>query len=194
MSARPRGEARRRRAFAGAAWRWDRPRAGYGVCQRPRHPAAAVTGGVEAAGERPDRSRQPACRERPVLGSGSAAGSWLLAVPHEGWSCPSLSPDWARSPRRRPASQPAALVGSTPRRLRVQEARVRAWGPWRVSLTVFLVSRPVRPPQPILRTMRPLLWQRKLRPPPREGTLRPSPRSRPAAAFSDILRNRIALC
>ena len=90
MSARPRGEARRRRAFAGAAWRWDRPRAGYGVCQRPRHPAAAVTGGVEAAGERPDRSRQPACRERPVLGSGSAAGSWLLAVPHEGCTCPKV--------------------------------------------------------------------------------------------------------
>ena len=51
MSARPRGEARGRRAFAGAAWRWDQPRAGYGACQRPRHPTAAVTGGVEAAEE-----------------------------------------------------------------------------------------------------------------------------------------------
>ena len=102
MSSRPRGEARRRRAFAGAAWRWDRPRAGYGVCQRPRHPAAAVTGGVEAAGERPDRLRQPACRERPVLGSGSAAGSWLLAVPHEGCSRSVRALPWSPSTLRPP--------------------------------------------------------------------------------------------
>ena len=62
MSARPRGEARRRRAFAGAAWRWDRPRAGYGVCQRPRHPAAAHrrgTDGVEGTADGSGASGAP---------------------------------------------------------------------------------------------------------------------------------------
>ena len=103
------------RATVSSRRRCPRRRAGYGACQRPRHPAAAVAGGVEAAGEQPDRSRQPACRERPVLGS--AAGSWLLAVPHEGCTCPKVRGE-AQLDRGRDLGRHAARRQRLQRRLR----------------------------------------------------------------------------